>query len=118
MADRVLLVDDEKEFTDVLSQRMEARGLHVDVAATGLDALAKVEEKNYDAIILDLLMPGIDGIETCKRMLKANPDLQIILLSGHATVEKGVKAVKTGALHRNNGARKKSRAARICSTLS
>jgi DNA-binding NtrC family response regulator len=98
MADRVLLVDDEKEFTDVLAQRMETRGVEVDVAPTGTDALEKIEERSYDAIILDLLMPGIDGIETCRQMLEKNPDLQIILLSGHATVDKSVEAIKLGAM--------------------
>ena len=98
MADRVLLVDDEKDFTDVLAQRMETRGVVVDVAPTGVDALEKINEKTYDAIILDLLMPGIDGIETCRRMLEKNPELQIILLSGHATVDKSVEAIKLGAM--------------------
>ena len=98
MAGKVLLVDDEREFTDVLSQRMVARGLDVDVSADGYEALEKAEKTIYDAIILDLVMPGIDGIETARRLLEKNPDLQVILLSGQATLDKGVAAMKLGAI--------------------
>ncbi len=95
--EKILLVDDEQEFTSVLSERMETRGLKVDTAASGKEALEKVDEESYDAIIVDLMMPGMDGIETLKRMLKKNPDMQIILLTGQATLEKGIEAVKLGA---------------------
>jgi len=96
--ERVLLVDDEEEFTQVLSERMEARGVGVDTAANGPEALEKAKAAPYDAIILDLAMPGMDGIETLKRLLGANPELQVILLTGHGTVQKGVEAVKLGAV--------------------
>jgi DNA-binding NtrC family response regulator len=96
--ERILLVDDEEDFIRVLAERMEARGLRVDTAVSGAEGLDKVESKNFDAIILDLAMPGIDGIETLKRMREQNPDLQIILLTGHATVDKGVEAMKLGAV--------------------
>ncbi len=96
--ERVLLVDDEEDFIEVLSERMRARGLEVDTATNGMDALKLVEKKYYDAIILDLQMPGIDGIETLKMIRGKNPDSQIILLTGQATVEKSVEAVKHGAV--------------------
>jgi len=96
--EKVLLVDDEEEFTSVLSERMQNRGLKVDAVASGTDALEMVEKQSYDAIIVDLQMPGIDGIETLKRMLQKNPDMQVILLTGHATLEKGIEAVKLGAV--------------------
>lgn len=96
--EKVLLVDDEVEFTHILSQRMEARGVEVDTASSGPEALQKAERAAYDAIILDLAMPGMDGIETLKRLLEGNPDLQVILLTGYATVQKGVEAVKLGAV--------------------
>jgi DNA-binding NtrC family response regulator len=96
--ERVLLVDDEIDFTEVLSERMESRGLEVDVAASGPAALDKVHGKSYDAIILDMAMPEMDGIETLKRLLEENPDLQVILLTGRATVEQGVEAMKIGAM--------------------
>lgn len=95
---RVLLVDDDPEFTGVLSERMESRGVGVDTAASGPEALEKVREGSYDAIVLDLAMPEMDGIETLKRMLQDHPDLQVILLTGHATLERGIEAIKLGAM--------------------
>lgn len=94
---KVLIVDDEKEFSDVLAERMESRGYEVDTVESGTEALKRVPEKNYDAIILDLAMPKMDGIETLKRLLEMDSDLQIIVLTGHATVKKGIEAVKKGA---------------------
>jgi len=95
---RVLLVDDEQEFTDVLAQRMEARGLDADVSADGRTALVMAKGKAYDAVVLDMAMPGMDGIETLKRLLANNPDLQVILLTGRATLRSGVEAIKAGAM--------------------
>lgn len=98
MSTKVLLVDDEEEFTAILSERMKARGLDVDIANTGPMATKKVKEKSYDAIILDLAMPEMDGIATMKQLIEGNPDLQVIFLTGHATLEKGIEAVKLGAV--------------------
>ena len=94
---KVLLVDDEEQFLDALSQRLEARGLKVDAVTSGEDALNQVEDRNFDAIIVDLAMPGIDGIETLKRIKAKRPDLEIIILTGHATVKSGIEAMKLGA---------------------
>ena len=96
--EKVLLVDDDPEFIEVLSQRMEAREVDVDTATSGPEAVEKVSDAAYDAIILDLSMPGMDGMETLKRLLKDKPDLQVILLTGYATLEKGIEAVKLGAM--------------------
>ena len=96
--ENVLLVDDELEFTQVLSERMKSRGIDVDIAASGREALEKVSGKSYDAIILDLSMPEMDGIETLRHLLEDNPDLQVILLTGYATIEKGIEAIKLGAM--------------------
>lgn len=95
---RVLLVDDERDFADVLAERMEGRGLKVDIAESGNEALERVKENSYDAIVLDLVMPEMDGIETLKRLLEFNADLQVILLTGQATLDKGIEAVKLGAV--------------------
>jgi DNA-binding NtrC family response regulator len=95
---RVLLVDDEVEFTEALAERMEARGLEVETVDSGEAALDATKAKDFYAIILDLSMPGMDGIETLKRLRKQNPDLQIIVLTGRATVQKGIEAMKLGAL--------------------
>ncbi len=94
----VLLVDDEEQFLKVLSQRMEGRGLKVETSTSGEDALKKVQGKEFDAIVLDLAMPGMSGIETLKRIRSENPDVQIIMLTGHGSVEKGVEAIKAGAV--------------------
>lgn len=96
--EKVLLVDDDGEFTEVLSERMGSRGLKVDTAGNGVEAIKKVSESSYDAIVLDLAMPELDGIETLKILLNKQPELQVILLTGHATVEKGVEAVRLGAI--------------------
>lgn len=93
----VLIVDDEEQFLDVLSQRLKTRGVKIDTAASGEEALKRAKSKDFDAIVLDLVMPGLTGLETLKRLRAENPDLQIIILTGHATVEKGVEAVKSGA---------------------
>lgn len=96
--ERVLLVDDELEFTQVLSERMKSRGIDVDTAASGPEALEKVKSKSYDAIFLDLSMPEMNGIETLRHLINDNPDLQVILLTGYATLQKGVEAIKLGAM--------------------
>ncbi|MBI4685702.1 MAG: response regulator [Nitrospirae bacterium] len=94
----ILLVDDEEQFLNVFSKRLEGRGMKVDTAATGDEAMKKAEGKDFDAIVLDLVMPGIDGIQALKRLREENPDLQIIILTGHSSVEKGVEAIKAGAV--------------------
>jgi DNA-binding NtrC family response regulator len=95
---RVLLVDDETDFVEALAERLEARGYRADTAPTGLSAIVKAEETRYDAIVLDMAMPGMDGIETLERLLELNPDLQVILLTGRATLEQAATAIKLGAL--------------------
>ncbi len=95
---RVLLVDDEELFVTALAKRMAKRGLSVDTAPDGTTALEMVRERGFDAIVLDLAMPGMDGIETLEKMLQLNPDLQVILLTGHGSVQAGVEAMKHGAV--------------------
>lgn len=94
----ILLVDDEEAFLKVLSQRLETRGMKVDTSTSGEAAIEKAKAKGFDAIVLDLAMPGVDGMETLKRIKNDNPDLQIIMLTGHATVDKSVEAIKEGAV--------------------
>ena len=101
MADKlnasVLLVDDEEQFLQVLSERLTNHGLHVNSVTSGEEAVAQVENKNFDAVVLDLAMPGINGIETMKRIKEKRPELEIIILTGHATVKVGIEAMKLGA---------------------
>jgi len=96
--DKILLVDDEAEFVEALAKRMKARGMQVEVASDGQTALDIAGSTNFTAIVLDLKMPGMDGIETLKRLKQINPDLQIILLTGHGSIREGVDAIKLGAI--------------------
>lgn len=96
--ERVLLVDDETEFTELLAERMRNREMDVDTADSGEKAIEMVKNKYYDAIILDLAMPGMDGIETLNAILGDNPDQQVIFLTGYASVPKTVEALKKGAI--------------------
>ena len=98
MTDKVLLVDDEQDFLEIMSERMKARGMEVTTSDSALEALKLIETESYDAIILDFMMPEMDGFETLKTIKEKRPELQIILLTGHATVEKGEEAMKLGAL--------------------
>jgi len=98
MTDKVLIVDDEQDFLDVLSDRLKTRDMNVSTASSAKDAIKKIDAESYDAVVLDLMMPEMDGLETLKIMKEKNPDLQVILLTGHATVEKGIQAMKLGAM--------------------
>jgi DNA-binding NtrC family response regulator len=95
---RILIVDDELEFSAVVAERLKGRGFDADTAESGMEAISRVKERRYDAIILDLAMPEMDGIETLKQLLEIDKDLQIILLTGRATVQKGIEAMKLGAV--------------------
>jgi DNA-binding NtrC family response regulator len=97
MNTKILLVDDEKEFADSLSQRLQIRGLDVQTALSGEDALDLIQKEDFDVVILDVLMPGKDGIETLKEIKDARPLLEVIMLTGHATVETAIEGMKLGA---------------------
>lgn len=97
MSEKVLLIDDEQDFLDVMSERMKNRDIDVTTASSAKDALDMAASGGFDAIILDLQMPEMDGMVALEKLKAINPDLQIILLTGHATVEKGVQAMKLGA---------------------
>ncbi|ADU61091.1 MAG: response regulator [Pseudodesulfovibrio sp.] len=98
MTEKVLLIDDEVEFLENLSERMRVRGMDVSTAQTTDNAINAVEEAEYDAIVLDLQMPGMNGIEMLKVIKERHPDMQVILLTGQATLEAGIEAMKLGAM--------------------
>ncbi|ROL60061.1 response regulator [Bacteroidetes/Chlorobi group bacterium ChocPot_Mid] len=98
MAQKVLLVDDEQDFVEVLQERLENRGMTVQTSLTPQKVFDKIQHENYDAIILDLQMPEMDGLTVLQEILKVHPEMQVIILTGHATVDKGIKAMKLGAL--------------------
>ena len=94
----VLIVDDEVDFSRVIAERLTSRGYTVETAENGKTALEIIKTKNFDAILLDLAMPEMDGIETMEKMLVFDKNLQIIILTGYGSVQKGVDAVKRGAV--------------------
>ncbi|MFO7601085.1 MAG: response regulator [Candidatus Desulfacyla sp.] len=94
---KVLVVDDEEEFVDALAQRLEVRGFTVMTAFSGDDALTVVRDKPVDVVILDVLMPGKDGLQTLREIKQLKPLVEVIMLTGHATVETGIEGMKLGA---------------------
>ncbi len=92
MNTRVLLVDDEHPFLEALSRRLTKRGIDVVAALSGLEALGKIDEDNgIDVVVLDVKMPGMDGIATLKALKTKAPLVEVILLTGHATVESAIE---------------------------
>lgn len=94
---RVLVVDDEDDFRETLVNRLEKRNLSVTGAESGEKAMEILDEKLFDVVILDVKMPGMDGIETLREMKRQRPLMEVIMLTGHATVESGVEGMKLGA---------------------
>ena len=97
MKAKVLLVDDEEDFLQTLAERLQTRGLKVATASSGEKALANIEGEVFDLIVLDLAMPGLDGLETLKRIKARQPDAEIIMLSGQGSIRTSIEAMKLGA---------------------
>jgi DNA-binding NtrC family response regulator len=99
MIAKVLLVDDESPFVEALSKRLTMRELMVSTALSGPEALDKLEhDSTTDVVVLDVKMPGMDGIETLKAIKARYPLIEVIMLTGHATVESAIDGMKVGAL--------------------
>jgi DNA-binding NtrC family response regulator len=94
---RILLVDDEKEFVETLAERLRTRGFYVTEAFSGDEALEKLKEFNFDVTILDVLMPGMSGIEALREIKKLKPLTEVLMLTGHATIETAIEGMKMGA---------------------
>jgi two-component system, OmpR family, response regulator CpxR len=97
MITKVLLVDDEEQFVEVLAQRLETRGFQVSTAFSGDAAIAFIEEHDVDVVILDVLMPGRNGIDTLQEIRRIRPITEVIMLTGHGTVETAIQGMKYGA---------------------
>jgi DNA-binding NtrC family response regulator len=94
---RVFVVDDEEQFVHQLSERLRLRDYDVTTALSGEEALNTIKHYNFDVVILDVAMPGINGIETLREMKKLKPLTEVIMLTGHATVESAIEGMKLGA---------------------
>ncbi len=94
----VMLVDDEVPFVETMTKRLTKRNLTIVPAFSGPEALRKLEErKDIDVVILDVKMPVMDGIETLREIRRAHPLVEVIMLTGHATVETAIEGMKLGA---------------------
>ncbi len=93
----VLVVDDEQEFREITVKRLEKRGLKAKGAESGEKALEVLEHGHIDVVLLDVKMPGIDGIETLRRIRGLKPLVEVVLLTGHASVDSGIEGMKLGA---------------------
>jgi len=93
----ILAVDDEATILQSLHGILSDEGFEVLTASNGYEALKMIEEESPDLVLLDIWMPGIDGIETLQEIKRTNPFLQVIIISGHGTIETAVKATKLGA---------------------
>jgi len=94
---KLLLVDDEKDFIESLAERLELREFDVKTALNGDDAVNLINKNGFDVIVLDVKMPGKSGIETLKEIKNINQLSQVIMLTGHATVESAIQGMKLGA---------------------
>jgi DNA-binding NtrC family response regulator len=93
-----LLVDDERPFIEALARRLTLRGHAVDLAFSGEEALQRLEQDStIDVVLLDLKMPGLDGIQTVTRLKQHHPLVEVLMLTGHATIRSAIAAMQRGA---------------------
>ncbi|OQP56976.1 Fis family transcriptional regulator [Niastella vici] len=93
----ILIIDDEKAIRKTLSEILSYEGYKIEEAGDGEEGLKKFKEKAYDVVLCDIKMPKLDGIEFLDKAREANPDVPVIMISGHGTIETAVEAVKKGA---------------------
>jgi DNA-binding response OmpR family regulator len=94
---KVLIVDDELDFLETIVKRLRARNIEVSGVESGYLALEALDSSSPDVIILDVKMPGLDGIETLREIKKKKPLTEVIMLTGHASVESGIQGMQLGA---------------------
>ncbi len=94
---KVLFVDDEMDFIETLMKRMKKRGVDVEGVGSGEEALKVLDSKPIDVVVLDVKMPGMDGIETLREIKKRHPLVEVIMLTGHANVEVAIQGMELGA---------------------
>ncbi len=96
---KVLLVDDEVDFTSAIQKRLARRGLTVKVAQSGEECLSSLEKFPADVVVLDMKMPGMDGLHTLREIKRRHPLVEVIMLTGHASMESAVEGMDQGAFH-------------------
>ena len=94
---KVCLVDDEKEFVATLGERLELRGFKIQIATDGEDALQMIEDDPPQVVVLDVLMPGLGGLEVLKRIKSSKPEIAVILLTGQGSTKEGIEGMNLGA---------------------
>jgi two-component system, OmpR family, response regulator len=93
----VLVVDDEEDFVETIVKRLKDKGLDAAGVFRGQEALNILKEREFDVCILDVRMPGMDGIETLREMKKKHPSMEVVMLTGHGSVESGIQGLQLGA---------------------
>ena len=96
---KVLLIDDEKELVSTLAERLSLRGIQTDWATSGEQGVAKATSNDYDCVMIDLMMPGMDGRQVTEKVRRANADTKIILITGHSSPQDRSRAAKLGVEH-------------------
>jgi len=94
---RILLVDDEDRLRRTLEKMLSAQGLEVTALSGGREALAAIRQRPYDVILLDIRMPEMDGITALREIKKIDPNLEVIVLTGHASMDAALEIIKLGA---------------------
>ena len=94
---RILIVDDEEDLVSTLAERLALRGFQVEAATSGAEALRRVSEGDFSVLILDVKMPGIDGLELMAEIKQKDPDLPVILFTGHGSVRDAERGMEEGA---------------------
>jgi DNA-binding NtrC family response regulator len=95
---RILIVDDEEDFVQALSERLTLRDYKVTTSLNGKNAIEKIRKYNFDVVILDVSMPGMSGVDVLREIKRIKPLTEVIMLTGHSTVESAVEGMKLGAV--------------------
>ncbi|MGD0828928.1 MAG: response regulator, partial [Desulfobaccales bacterium] len=96
---QILVIDDDKAMRDACYQILSRQGYQVELAAGARQGLTLLERSSFDAILLDLVMPDLDGLETLKKIKALDPEVEVIIITGYGTIQSAVETIKAGAFH-------------------